>query len=659
MYALGYAQAEDRLADIYLAIRTAVGRMAEVQGKALVDQDYMMRLAHNDTLHKKYLETASPELRANLEAFVAGIQAYINEHPDEAADVKIDIEPWHPLAIGRAMILRWPIGTVMDDLQRAKQEPPPPGIGSNEWAVAPSRSADGSALLLSDPHLTWEGLAVLYEARFHAGDLHMNGYFLIGSPMLGIGHNRHVGWALTTGGPDTSDVFQIKFHLAPKPEYLYDDQWKPVEMKSFTISVKDSSPVIRPAFYTHLGPVISQPDLAAGTAFVGASPYFEQTGLYEQFYKMAKAKDVHEFNKVLSSHQYNEQNVMSADTQGNISYVRNGATPIRPEGYDWSRPVDGTTSATAWQGIHPQSDLVHIINPPQGYMQNCNISPANMMVGSTLTPDKYRDYIYNVSWDLNNPRGRRAVDLLDADKSVTIEEAKSYVMDVFDRLASTWQAELKAAVAEVGQSYKDDSEFQSAVSRILAWDGYFLPEAQATVVYKFWRLKCGEQIDLSPLGNGKPMGTEERTKMLTLLKQTIEELKTTYGRWDVPWGEVHVVGRDGKYFPTAGADFSSGDKNGNFSESLLDVRSKADPDKPGRFIANSGSMAMILMQFSKDGVRSFTCTPWGQSAHTDSKHYMDQGERLYSKRHMKPTWWKHDELLKNVDSSKSFTYQRP
>ena len=141
---------------------------------------------------------------------------------------------------------------------------------------------------------------------------------------------------------------------------------------------------------------------------------------------MAMARDVHGVYNALGMNQYNEQNVMFADDSGSIAYVRNGATPIRPAGYDWSAPVPGTTSATAWKGIHPIDDLVHIFNPPQGYMQNCNISPANMMVGSTLTPDKYPNYIYNVSWDDNNPRSKRAVQLLDADHSVTQEKAIAY-----------------------------------------------------------------------------------------------------------------------------------------------------------------------------------------------------------------------------------------
>ena len=91
MYAFGYAQAEDRLEDIYLAVRTGLGRMAEVQGPSALEQDYMMRLAHNDTLHAEYLKQAPEQVRKNLEAFTSGIRAYIAEHPQEACERKQEV----------------------------------------------------------------------------------------------------------------------------------------------------------------------------------------------------------------------------------------------------------------------------------------------------------------------------------------------------------------------------------------------------------------------------------------------------------------------------------------------------------------------------------------------------------------------------------------
>jgi len=655
-FALGYAQAEDRLEDIYLAIREATGRMAEVKGKGALENDYLMRLFHNDTIHATYLETAPRHVQEAIRGFAAGVRAYAAEHPDEAAEVKVEIADWHPLAVGRAMILRWPIGTMMGDL-RNSPEPVKPAMGSNQWAVAPSRSADGRAILLSDPHLTWEGLAVLYESRLHAGSMHTCGWSLVGTPMMAIGHNERTGWALTTGGPDTSDVYRIEIRNDPRLEYRYDGVWKPMREGEFTFRVKDADPVRATFRYTHLGPVISGIDLEKKVAYVGASPYTEQVGLYEQFYAMGMAKNVAEVNAALERHQYNEQNVMSADVDGTIAYVRNGATPVRPEGYDFKRPVDGTTSKTAWTKLHPQADLVTIVNPEQGYMQNCNISPANMMVGSPLQPERYPAHVYNTTWDQNNPRGRRAIELLHNDSSVTPEEAKQYALDVHDRIARMWQAELRRAY-EADPALAADAEVKRAVEVILAWDGEYLPESRGAALLKFWRLACGEKIDLHPLHAEGRLDDAARKEAMTLFRATIDSMKERYGRWDIPWGEAHVVGRGARYFPAPGADFDRGDKESNFSETLLDVKSKEDPTDPGRFIAHSGSMAVILMFFGPDGVESFTCTPWGQSAHPESPHYVDQAEKLYSKREMKNTWWKKEDLLRNVESEKTFRWPK-
>jgi acyl-homoserine lactone acylase PvdQ len=163
-------------------------------------------------------------------------------------------------------------------------------------------------------------------------------------------------------------------------------------------------------------------------------------------------------------------------------------------------------------------------------------------------------------------------------------------------------------------------------------------------------------VDLSPIGRDEPLSSESRKKIIELFAQVIGELKERHGKWDVPWGQVHVVGRGGMYFPVDGADYSSGDKEGNFSETLLDVRCTDLKERPGVQVANSGSMAMILMFFDSNGARSFTCTPWGQSGHRDSPHYVDQAAALYSQRRMKSTWWTMEELKPNIESTKTWSY---
>ncbi len=655
-WGLGYAQAEDRLVDIYTGVRTGMGTLAEVFGEEFVEHDYLMRLCRNSEISQQAWQELPDHLKRLVAAFTRGIQDYAKAHPDEVPPHAIPLEPWMLLTIGRTMVLRWPLGTINDDLNNGGARPRPP-MQSNEWVVSPSRSADGIPILLSDPHLTWEGLAVMYEARVHAGDLHMNGYFLIGTPILAIGHNRHVGWALTTGGPDCGDAYEMILHPGATPEYLYDGEWRKVNVVPLTIAVKGQEPVTRAALFTHLGPVMKVSDEDPTKVWVGAAPLLNATEMMQQAWQMVTSTSVREFYDAIGRCQFNEQNFMFADIHGDVGYARVGPTPIRPPGYDWTAPVPGHTSATAWKGIHPVDDLVHIFNPPQGFMQNCNVSPENMMPDSPFIEGRYLNQIFNVGdWEINNPRGIRTRQLLDNNESVTREDAIAIALDVHDILAELWQQELSTAVEAVGAEFMKQADFAAAVQAILDWDGEFTPEQTATPVLKFWRLKCGQRIDLSPMAAGIHLEEEQQKLALQLLRETIDELTAQYGRWDIAWGDIHKVGRGGRFFPVGGAEFRSGSKAANFSETLFDVRCDPDPDHPGQHTAVNGTMAMILMFFHEDGIESMTCTSWGQSAHEDSPHYLDQSEKLYSKRGLKPTWWNKDDLSPHIKSTQVLTY---
>ncbi|MDZ4861100.1 MAG: penicillin acylase family protein [Candidatus Hydrogenedentes bacterium] len=647
-YGLGYAQAEDRIGDIYGNARIATGTAAEAFGQSHIRNDFGLQLVRNAEVAQKSYTDAPDYLRELVDNFVAGMNAYIERHPEKKPEWSLDFQPWHCSAIGRAMIMRWPLGTVADDLGNKKERT---GAGaSNEWAVSPQRSATGGAILLTDPHLSWDGMANFYEARVHGDKLHMNGFFLVGSPLLGFGHSNHIGWAPTTGGPDTSDVFEVKLDMSNfmKPKYEMDGQWHDVTVSEMKVLVKDGETRIQPRMETPLGPIFDV-DRENMIGYIGASPYFDDANLFEQTYRMLLAKDADEFYEALSFCALMEQNIMFADTSGNIQYVRNGRVPKRSLDYDWNAPVPAT-AASVWTEIHPIADLVQIKNPESGYMQNCNISPLNMMKNSPMTPDKYIPYIYNVTWDRNNPRSKRAVELLDADASITKEEAIAITMNVYDILAKPWQEALAGAIEGAGADRMKDETFAKIVNNILAWNGEFLPESNATAVYKVWRMKCSDSVNVKAIAERATLTPEEKTALLDKLAEAIAEMTATYGSAETPWGEIYRVGRGDKYFPVGGADFGGSTDGLNMSETLFDVRCSEDRANPGKYIANNGSMATMIMFFSPEGVESLTCTPWGQSGDPASKHYVDQAEKLYSKRQMKPSWWTREEVLANHES---------
>lgn len=664
-YALGYAQAEDRLDDIFKNIRTATGYMAEAFGPEYVEQDYALRMVKNAETCEKYWETAPDFVREPCDRFMDGVRAYMAEHPEKKPDFAVELHGWQCAAVGRTMILQWPLGTLMDDLHNKGEAP---AFGSNAFCVAPSRSAEGCPILMTDPHLTWEGLAVFYEMRMHTPEQQYSGFAIVGTPLTALGHNANVAWACTTGGPDTSDVYMVKLNPRNVVQYQYEGKWETFKPELFVIDVKgEDRPRLMPALYTLYGPLVALPDEEKGIAYAGCSPYFDQAGVFEQMFSMANAGDCDEFYKALGMNQFMEQNLLFADRKGNIQYVRSGRTPIRPEGdYNWSAPIPGGTEATRWLGIHSIDDLVQIKNPPQGYFQNCNVSPESMMVGSPMTPDKYKDYIFNVSWDRTSPRGERLRQLLDADDSITIEEALDYTLDIYDLLSKPWQDALRAAagvetapadatVAEAAAKHMADPDFAEAVKTLLEWDGRYTRETTAGAMAKFWRLKCEHEIDIKAIAEGRPLGAEDQVKMLEFLAMTLVEFKSTYGTIQVKWGDINLIGRGDQYFPCPAADFGGGPGKANQSETVMDVSVKPLEGQPGKYVAYNGSSAIMVAFMRPEGVESYSLINWGVSGDPNSPHYMDQGEKLYANRKFKPTWFKKEDLLQHVESEKVLT----
>jgi len=659
-YAMGYAQAEDRLEDVYRNVRTATGTMAEAFGPQYAEQDYIMRLVKNAERCEQYWKTAPAHLKEIGDRFMRGIEAYLKEHPERKPEFATELHGWQCAAIGRAMILNWPLETLMNELARKAQAPP---FGSNSFAVSPSRSAEGCAIIMTDPHLTWEGMAVFHEARVHAarisdhntgGAYDQCGFWLVGSPLPALGHSGQVAWACTTGGPDTSDVYMVKLNPKNPLQYEYNGQWRDFEQTMISIAVKGQQPQQKPALYSIYGPVMAEPDLAKSVAYCGASPYLEADGLFEQMYRMSTARSCEEFYDALSMRQMMEQNTTFADTQGNIQYVRNGCVPIRPEGYNWSVPVPGGTDATRWLGFHDLRDLVQVKNPPQGYFQNCNLSPENMMKNSPMTPDKYKPYIYNVTWDFSTHRGERLRELLDADDSVTKEEAMDYTLNVYDVLAKPWQRALKVAVDAAGSAKTADPEFTKAVKDIIEWDGQFSKESVAAPLMKFWRLQCDTAIPVADIADNKPLSPAAQSKLLDLLAKALAEIKAKYGRLGVTWGDINLIGRGGKYFACPGAEFGA-DNQKTMTETVMDVGVRENPAGSGKYVGHDGSSSILLSFLHKNGIESYSLLNWGQSSDPNSPHYVDQAEKLYAERKFKPTWFKKDELMKNLESEKTLT----
>ena len=635
-FGLGYAQAEDRLEQLFANYRQAAGRSAEVSGAGAVEDDFKQRLAGHEAVCRRRYPELPAEVREMCESFQDGVRTYLAEHPEKHPASLLPLEPWMVPALSRMLIFNWPLGAATRELGRRDTW----HFFSNEWAVRPERTADGAAFLLIDPHVHLEGPFRFYEFRMHADGHDISGFAPAGTPFIGVGHNAFLGWACTTGGPDTTDIYVEQTDAANPKCYRYDNGWRELTTETVTIAVKNSAPVVRTLERSHHGPIAKR---EGNKAFAIACPYFEQIDFITENYRAMTARNLAEFDAAMAMNQLMEQNVMYADVDGNIRYIRTGRVPIRPRGYDFSLPVPGDTSKSEWLGIHPMNDLIQVLNPPAGYMQNCNVGPDTMARGLKLDLAAYPRYIANCKSGMINSRGRRAIEMLEAHPKLTVDEALAIALDTHAEDSEKWQAALRKAVTKSAldkpRASADAVSLRKAVESLLGWNGMMDKDSIGATLYRGWRQFAGDR---------KVNADSSAASLLDALAETVAWLTKNYGTSEVKYGQVNRIRRGDRSWP-----FSGGDSGGGMT-----LRAMASKREGKAFYGESGQNWTQLVQFRRGAVRSWSATPFGESDEPDSPHYTDQAEKLFSAGHLKPTWFQSAELEGNVESVKVLHRQR-
>jgi acyl-homoserine-lactone acylase len=273
-------------------------------------------------------------------------------------------------------------------------------------------------------------------------------------------------------------------------------------------------------------------------------------------------------------------------------------------------------------------------------MQNCNIGPDTMLIGSPLTRDKYPDYIYGAGPNESNSRGRRAVELLDAEKSLTLERAMEIALDTHADGADEWQAALAAAA----EAFRDDGRLEAvrpALTLLAAWNGHMDAESPAATLYRALREQLKQaKFDGGRVRRGETLSRDEQEALLQGLAGAVKYLREMYGRLEVPWGDVHRVRRGDRSWPVSGGDSGGGST----------LRAVGTHREGNVFYGRSGQSWTQVVLLNKGAVESYSATPYGQSDHPDSPHYTDQAEKLYSRLRLKPTYFQREALEGHIAS---------
>jgi acyl-homoserine lactone acylase PvdQ len=609
-FGVGYAQAQDHLEIMMKHFAQATGRLARIEGKKAYKSDVMVNaLGIPEIAHSGYNEL-SLQTQEAIEAFCDGVNTYMRENKTALSDWMWEVEPEEVVAFSKYVMLSRPLGRLRDnellhvtgkslfDIKKFT------GGMSNEWVVSGSKTASGNVMLQADPHLPWEGINQWYEVHIRGETINVAGATLFGLPVVIIGFNEDIAWTMTANSPDTADVYQEKIKKEDGV-YLYDEEWIPVEEKRVDITV-DEEIVDTVVYYTHHGPVIAY-DENQQIAYAAKLSTVNECALIEQMLLVNKASNFEEFNHALSLQQFVRWNIVYGDVEGNIYYVYNTRTGIRDESYDWDKPVPGWTSATEWKGVYPFDALPQELNG-EGFYQNCNVAPwfindknsIEKVYPAYVVPDTPLGY-----------RGQRALQLLSQEFLFTVEDMMAFSLDTYSLMAEEYMASVEIDM---------DEKTKKALDFLKEWDFSVEKESDAPLLFTTWLTMGGDAA---------------------ALKEAVDYLEEMYGRFDVLWGDVHVVHR-GDTYPVSGSAF------------LQTLFMTGGTLQNGREYCDHGSSYLLLVELGTP-VKAYSLRPFGQSEHSNSPHYADMTE-LYSKKQYKPFFFTEEDILANMESKITLEY---
>lgn len=526
-FAQGYVVAQDRLFQLEMWRRMGEGRLAEVLGPSAVGRDRIARLlAYRGDWNAEYASYSS-DTRAILDAFTDGVNAYIVEvadHPPIEFDLLgIKPEPWSRNVPLQRMAALSMTGNALTELMRAQlvaalgpervdqlfpADPPrkhdpvrgldytgitpamfadfadaqggmayPRIQGSNNWVVSGKKTATGKPLLANDPHRTIGNPALRYLTHLVGPGWDVIGAGEPGVPGVSIGHNGAIAFGLTIVGMDQQDVYveslrpcaemTLGSRAAPGARcYFNHGGWVPVRTIVDTIRVKDEAPRIVPLEFTEHGPIVAEDtSRKRGFAlkFVGAEP---GTAGYMAGLSLDRATDWPTFVNAMRRWRLPTENMIYADTTGNIGWVASGLMPIR----SWSGllPVPGD-GRFEWQGFLDVHELPQSYNPESGIIVTAN---------NNILPPGYTKPI-NYEWAAPY-RAHRIRSVLDAGAKFTVDDFEKLQHDEFSIPASQLVPVLLAAADKQGLGGRSD------VAALKGWDFVMRADGAAPAIYEAW-----------------------------------------------------------------------------------------------------------------------------------------------------------------------------
>jgi len=650
VFGLMYVQCEQSFERVELNHLEMLGRLSEVYGKSRLYEDLRMRLIYDTAAAMADYAKSPAWFQQLLNAYADGMNFYIYKHPQVKPKVLQRFEPWMALLRTNGSISATETGGLtLQDLRNMYpvsnqstsfvQEPPAYEKlqqGSNGFAVAPFRTKNKKAILYINPHTSF-----YYRTEAHmVSEQGLNAYGGVtwGTFFIFQGFNEHCGWMHTSGRADVADVYRETIEQQGDQFFtLYDGRRMPVTTKEITIRYRQGDAMQEQRFttyVTHHGPVMGRRE---GT-WLSLREYNRSLNALLQSWLRTKAKGFEDFKKTMDLRANTSDNTVYADASGNIAYWHGNYVPRRNPRFDYNQPLDGSTSATDWKGIHTVNETVHIYNPKTGWIQNTNSTPFTVSGSSSPKKENYPAYM---APDAQNARAINAMRLLGNVKDLTLDGMIAIGYDrylsAFDVLLPALLKDYEALPAEAPLKRR----LEAPVHFLRLWDRYSSTTSIATTLAVEWASIFESRVGTSDAE--RILKATTATDRLQALEQVLNTLEKDYNTWQVAWGDVN------RYQRTPDGRFN--DSLPSLPVGLASAAWGSLPAYNGRRVGTQkrygvhGNSFVAAVEFGGPGqLKAKTILVSGESFDPASKHYNDQAEGYLTGRFKDIYYYKPDVL---------------
>jgi acyl-homoserine lactone acylase PvdQ len=508
------------------------------------------------------------------------------------------------------------------ELKRKEAELEPGG--SNGIAISGALTASGNAMLLINPHTSF----------YFRGEMHvvseegLNAYGAVtwGQFFIYQGFNEKTGWMHTSTYTDVIDEFVETISEADGvPVYQYGEELRPVDTSQVTLSFRSGDSILQrsfPAYHTHHGPITHQ----AGGKPVATAMMWDPVRALEQSFIRTKQGTYEGFRGMMDIRTNSSNNTVYADADGNIAYFHGNFIPKRDTRFNYREPVDGSDPATDWQGLHTVDENILLLNPPNGWIQNCNSTPFTSALEYSPRREDYPGYM---SLDRENFRGVHAIGLLKGRSGYTLD---SLITVAYDPYLPAFEALIPGLVEAYDALPERDESLDAAMAYLRTWDFRTSAESVAMTLAHFYGTTYGRNADrpegLSDMGLMNYLGAQSpQAERLAAFRAVLEMLEADFGTWEIPWGEVNryqrLNGEIRQPFDDSKPSIPIGFASGRWG--ALAAYGARYSNNTKRIYGTRGNSFVAVVEFG-DRVRAKSLLAGGQSGDPKSPHFDDQSE---------------------------------